>query len=261
MRIRHSLLILFVIIVTALPGIAGAQDDYSADAVIALAASSPPFVGSLDTYPGWTAAAYDTRNAYGIWHVTFWDADGNELGWAVVSPERARIYASEVYFGADDGLRAQAEPILRDFIYTHPDVLALVPNPWDYEMWFDYDPWSEWWWVYVNMGTNSIIPLVRFEGGARSLTNPSLVGISFEGVVSHEEWENAARASAVALAFDQAEVANALRPHPGWTSDAAPTGDGSDGGWWVGFYAGETLIAEATVNIYAEQVTWWQVSG
>jgi hypothetical protein len=88
-----------------------------------------------------------------------------------------------------------------------------------------------------------------------------LVGITFENVLNYDEWHEAQGSQAVSIAFQQPEVANALRPHDGWDARYNPVNDGSDGLWWVGYYLGDRLIAEATVNVLGGSIDWFQISG
>jgi hypothetical protein len=248
--------------VLVLPRTTEAQRTFTTDDAIGFVAGSPQFAEGLQFHEGWTAVAYDTGNAYGIWRVEFNDASGEDLGYADVSLERGRIYSWDAYFYPNDNFRQQAEPILRDFVYAQSEVLALVPNPADYDYWFDFDGWNNWWWFYINVGgQDSVTAVVRFEGGDSelNLSNPRLESIVFSDLPDYETWREAGRASATAAAFAQGEVAAHLRPHEGWTSVAEPMNGGSGGQWWVGFYVGDWLAAEAGVNVQTGAVEWWEV--
>jgi hypothetical protein len=237
-----------------------AQDGFTADDAIALAAASPEFANGLAITDGWYAQAYFTRNAYNVWHVQFFNANGEDIGEADVSPAIGRVFSAWSYIGPTETQKQQAEPILREFIANHPDVVALLDNPADHIGWFDYDAWNDWWFVYIEQGRDSFIPLVRFDN-KHSLDNPTLLGITFEGIVSYDEWHTTEGSQATAIGFGQTEIATALRAHEGWTSSANPVTDGADGLWWVGYYVGDWLVAEATVDVLNASVTSFQVYG
>lgn len=255
-----SLLVLFVL--TALPRGSHAQQTFTADDAIAFVAGSPQFANGLQYHEGWSAVAYNTGNAYGVWRVEFNDSDGEDLGWADISLERGRIYSSDAYFYPNDALRFEVEPILREFVYAQPDVLELVPNPADYEYWFDYDGWNNWWYFYIAVGgQNSVTALVRFDDGENelSLNNPQFLRIMFTDLPDYESWHDAGEASATALAFGQGEIAARLRDNSGWTSRAEPAEGGGSGQWVVGFYVGDTQVAQAGVDIVTGTVEWYEV--
>jgi hypothetical protein len=45
-----------------------------------------------------------------------------------------------------------------------------------------------------------------------------------------------------------------MRDLSGWTSYAEPVNGGVDGVWWVGFYSGDFLAAEATINLTNNEI-------
>jgi hypothetical protein len=263
-RILLITIISFVLVLAliALPRGSRAQQTFSADDAIAFVAGSPQFATGLEYSLGWSAVAYNTGNAYGVWRVEFDDAAGDDLGWADVSLERGRIYSYDAYFYPTDALRFEAEPILREFVYAQPQVLELVSNPADYEYWFDYDGWNNWWYFYIAVGgQNSVTALVRFDDGENelSLNNPHFLQIMFTDLPDYESWHDAGEASATAVAFAQGEIAARLRDNSGWTSSANPADGGSSSQWVVGFYVGDTMVAQAGVDIVTNVVEWYEV--
>lgn len=229
-----------------------AQDTYSEQDAINLAASSEIFAAGLDENPGWSAAAYDTQNAYGIWRVQFWYSSGDELGWADVSPERGRVYSWETYFGATDAQQNAAEPVLRDFINNNETFVDLLEDPSQYEMYIDYDGYNDYWGVYIERGTNSIWTAIQFDGKTPdSLDNPHLLGLYFSGVLSYGEWQESNKATAIATAFQNTDVADALANVDKWTTSVEHNDDGN---WTVYFLDGDTVLASVQVDINAEEV-------
>jgi hypothetical protein len=224
-----------------------AQDSFTSQDVIAIVAAHPAFATGLDNSGDWSARAYNTRNRYGIWRVEFKNAAGDDLGWATVDPAKERLYSYEAYFGATDAQRLAAEPILREFISTQPELLALLEDPSIYDMYVDYDGYNDWWGVYIDIGADSLYVVIRFaDHNPDSLENPQLVTIYFENVLSYDEWYTASSQAAIAIAFQQSEIAAALRGSDDWTTTTS-TEDSRT--WQVVFLLNDTPAAEAIVNL------------
>lgn len=230
-----------------------AQGPFSEDDVITIAAENPLFATGLENYSGWWGVAFDSGNRYGIWRVEFYDNEGNDLGWANLSPANGRIYSWESYLGVDDALREKAYPIVREFLITHPDILALIEAPDQYEIYVDYEPWSKVWGAYINVGgTDSIWVAVDYDNDF-NFTNPRIAQIHFEGVGSYEEWFAANEDRAKSIAFEDSVVMEAVRGVIGWTSTVSRSDD-QDNVWIVTFESeGETLIT-AHVDLNSETV-------
>jgi hypothetical protein len=250
--------ILTIILIAALFGTtARAQNEYSEQDAIDAAAAHEAFDAGLEATPGWYAAAYNTGNAYGVWHVEFWDADGDTLGWADVNPKNGRVYSWEEYFGVTEDQRASAEEILRPFVSDHPDVRELIEEPSIYDMYVDYDGWSDMWGVYIDRGGDSLYLLVEFLDAANH-ADPVLRGIFFSEVLSYDEWFAASSEAVSALAFELPEIAAALRDAEAWTSDAERVGNNT---WEVTFNAGDAVLARATVDLDDSAVIDYSVEG
>jgi hypothetical protein len=244
----------------ALPRPTNAQQNFTSDDVIAFVAASPEFSAGLAGSPDWTATAFATGNAYGIWRVTFWDNEGEEIATADVNPEHGRIYSYDTYFVPTFELRAEAEAFLRDYVPAQPEVTELLPEAAEHEMYIDYDRWGRFWYIYIDVGEDSLYALVQFDdGSATSLDNPRLLQVGFPNVMSYDDWHSANSASAASIAFTQPEIAAHLRDRAGWTSAAGIAEDSDGDVWWVGFYLGDALVAEATVNVIDGTVQWWEV--
>lgn len=247
-------LAILIMLVTALctAVLVHAQETFTEQDAIDLAATSELFVAGLEQNPDWSAAAYDTHNAYGIWRVQFWYANGEELGWADVSPERGKVYSWEVYFGATDAQQNAAEPVLRDFIATEPRFVDLLEDPSQYDMYIDYDGYNRYWGVYIDVGADSLWTAIQFAGKAPdALDDPQVLGLYFSGVLSYAEWQESNEATAIATAFQNADVADALASVDKWTTSVELNDDGM---WTVYFLDGETVLVTVEVDIAADQV-------
>lgn len=233
-----------------------AQETYTEDDAITVAAEHPAFATGLDGHPGWTAAAYDTGNAYGIWRVQFWDANGDDLGWADVSPAKASVYSWESYVGASDALNSEAEPILRDFIANHPDILSLMQDPAQYDLYIDYDSSGGFWGVYIARGADSVYAVVDFEDDF-AFTSPKLSRLYFE-VMGYEEWFAANEDLATSKAFEQPEIAAAVNGVEGWEAHVER---GEDNLWTVYFMQGDQALAQVTVNLEMDAIVEYNIAG
>ena len=232
----------------------------SADQVIALAAASPMFKNVLAARPGWTAAAYDSGNSYGIWRVQFWDTEGEDIGWADVSLTKGRLYAWESNVGATDEQKTAVRDTLLDFLAQQADVRELVGDPHDYDTWLDYNGWINTWFVFIGKGgLDSIyVGILNNSDDPLNLAHLTLGSIYFPEVKSYTDWEAGQKSQAVALAFANADIAAALRDHDGWVTDTARAGDTA---WTVTFKVSDQVLASATVDIAARTVTDIHLNG
>lgn len=250
-----KLLIVIVLLLTAILPLSA--QDFTEQDVIELVAAQPPFSYGLETVPGWTAAAYDTQNAYGIWHVQFWDSDGEDVGWANIQPDRNRLYEYEEHFDSTEAQANTADPIVREFVQTHPDIIDLLGDPTAYndKTWIGYNGWAKAWGVWIERGDNSLYVMVQFDGlTPDSLDNPSILRIEFPRVMTYDEWQAGISSEVTALAFAQPDVAAALRGITGWQSQVEHQDDGL---WRVTFMQDETEVVSAVVNRDERVIVEW----
>jgi len=250
MRMQTYLSALFVVLIAtllaAMPMQIHAQEAYTEDDAIALAASHPIFAQGLALREGWTAAAYDTGNRYGIWHVTFWDADGEELGWADVSPSAGVVYSWEGYFDLADSQYDEVQAPIRAALATDARIVALIGDIEDYDIYVDYQGWDESWGVWIEDGPDSLwVELVSTNGEPMSVESLAVSQIYFPYVLSYEDWNSGIASQAIAIAFASADVADALRDAT-WRAEAS---DNEDGTWQVYFWMENGAYVEATVDI------------
>ncbi len=239
--------------------VAHAQARFTEQDAIDLAVAFPSFHDGLDMYPGWKAAAYDSGNAYGIWRVQFWAADGEDLGWANVSPARKRVYNWESHFGATDAQKAAAEPILKGFVLGLPELSDLVDSPEQYPMYIDYSGWQKAWSVYLDRGDDSVVVMVQFDGKLpTTLDNPHLLDIEFPQVMGYDDWQKSKQALAIAAAFKDADIAKALSGVDGWTTSVDRQDDGL---WSVTFLSDDQTLAEVTVDLDKNEVVEHHIGG
>jgi len=225
---------------------ASAQDNWTEDDVIAIVVQQYPFNSGLENVADWSAAAYDTGSRYGIWRVQFWNGNGEEIGWADVNPDMGKIYVWEAYFGATESQKMDAYPVLREVINNDPTVLELLESPDQYELYVDFQ-WDGTWGVYLANGLDSLWIVVETDNGQPdSLVNPRVKQIYFSELMSYSEWYEAAKAQAITLAYQQEEVAAAVRGVNDWRADAEKIAPST---WRVTFLQADTVLTEATVNL------------
>lgn len=233
------------------------ESAYTPDDAIAFVAALPDFAQGLEATEGWTAQAYYTMNRYGVWRVQFWRADGEELATADINLETGRVFTAETYFYPSEGVLAQAQDTVFEFLRNQPEIQEMLDNPWEAEMYLDFNPWAYdgVWSVWIENGDDPLYAWVRPDNSSTfSIGNLELVRIGFGNIMNWEDWRSANSASAAAIAFRQTDIANRMRDLPGWQSQAEPLNGGGDGIWWVGFYSGDWLAADATVNLTTGEI-------
>lgn len=237
-----------------------AQDDPSVDDVVALVMTVPEIADGLDDLTFYETLAYNSRNAYGIWQVEFADGEGNTIAWAQVQPSTGKVYAWEAYFGADDAQYDAILPVYQEFVANHPDVRALIRgiNKDDIYPWWDGD--AEAWVSWIGDAGDAIMVAVQFDGGAQdSAENPKLTQLWFPNLPSYDEWWVASSSQAVAIAFQQVEVAAALRGKS-WTTEAEQNAEQAEI-WTVYFIADGETIVTAEVDIASGEILDYEISG
>jgi hypothetical protein len=220
----------------------------TAQDAINLAAEHPAFAKGLADRPNWSANAYETKNRYNIWRVEFYDEGGNGLGWADVSLEKSRLFAWDAAVEVIETQYAEAEEKLLEFLRNDPTAQEMVGSVDDaYGYWVGYDSWRECWMVHIERGADSLdLTLRSRRSESRSLEDLYLEKVYAANVMSYGDWQNASGAQVVAVAFENPEIAAAVRDVDGWTT-ATEKLDGE--AWKVRFLSGETVIAEADVNM------------
>ena len=222
------------------------------DAAVALAAEHTALKPLLALHEGWSADAYDTENSYGVWRVQFYFPGGEKLGWADVNPKAGQVYAWEASYELSGDLQERAQRALYRFVARSPEVRALVGDPGALEKWFWYDSWREGWFVHLERGPDSVDVSIRSRAkGPLKLTDLFIEKIYFPNVLELDEYRDARRSSAVALAFADPRIAAALREKPGWTSTGTLLDDKL---WQVSFSLTEREVASAVVDLDAQRV-------
>jgi hypothetical protein len=245
---RHALrlaLFCLCLVCLCLGGTVLAQD--TEDQAITLAAAHPALEDLLASYPGWQADAYDTGNSYGVWRVQFYFPSGSDLGWADVSPRLGEIFAWEASYELTGKLQRRAERTLYRFVRNDPRIRALVGDTDKIQKYFWYDSWREGWFVRLERGPETLDISIRsrFKGPLK-LGNLFVEKIYLPNLLSYADYQAASRSSAVALAFSEPQISSTLRDKPGWTTRA----EADDAGHWkVAFLAGDTVVAQAVVDL------------
>ncbi len=240
-RTTITILVLLIII-----PFAAAQDEDDGEAqAIAIAAAHPAFAGWLEITEGWNAAAYYAETAYEIWRVQFWDADWNEIGWADVNLERARVLSWDTSFVPSEDHLDQAYRALRAFLATSAEMLELMESPDQYEIYIDYNRDVDMWGAYLDRGYDSLYVYIDCEDDVK-FTNPRIDRLYFPNVASYSEWETSQKAAAVAAAFADTNVADTVSQAENWWADAERQAGGR---WQVTFYDGERVLARVLVSL------------
>jgi hypothetical protein len=171
-----------------------AQQTFTADDAIAFVSNLPAFAQGLQTTEGWRVEAYNTMNRYGIWRVTFWNADGDEIGKADVNLEQARVYTFEAYFTPSESVVQDAEQTIFDFVRNRPEVQDLLDNTWEAQMYLDWNPWVQdgVWSVWIENGNDPLYVWVEPDNSSTfSVSNLELRRVGFGNIMEWEDWRNA----------------------------------------------------------------------
>ena len=216
-----------------------------AEKAINLAKEQQALVLPLSSHKGWTAAAYNSQNAYGIWRVQFWDSEGKALAWVNVDPIKEKVYLWNYQQGPNELEHQQAEKAILAFLATDKDVVDLLGAVDQYDVVVDFINHSIWR-ARIRRGVDSVeIYLDSKNGRMRSLDKLRVVGINFPGIVSFEEWKSGNEANIVATAFGQAEIAKRLRGLEDWTYEVIRQNDEI---WQVKFLSDGKQVASAKVD-------------
>ena len=235
------------ILVTATLVLSLALAQTTADKVTQLAAQHPAFASVLAAREGYTSAAYNTQNAYGIWRVQFWEAEGAFIGWIDVEPEREKVYAWHYDVGVTDLEQSEAQAVIFELLKNHGDFINLVGDFAANELKVNYNQGQAFWIARVDRGPDTVAVTLRPEQArVRSLDNLQIETIYFPNTISFEDWRSGNEASIVALAFRHGDIAKALRGNKNWTSAVEMLGDAL---WRVNFQEGDKLLASATVDL------------
>lgn len=225
---------------------------YTEDDAIALALTIPDCRDTVEHQEGWYARAYDTRNAFGIWRVEFYNRDGEDKGFAHVNPREGRVYEGYCTFGASEAQVAAARPILAEYVRNHEVVLALLPYVDSLDLYIDYDAWNDWWGVYIANAENSLYVTVKFaEATPTSLEDPQLLQIHFPEVKTYQEWFDESSGQAVIVAFIDQRVGDRLANTTGWTT---VTEHLDQQRWRVEFWHESEWIATVVVDLEVRSV-------
>lgn len=218
-----------------------------ADKVINLASEHIAFKQVLAARNGWYARAYDPYTRYGVWRVQFWDAEGNNIAWAMVDPETRQLYSWDYDTGLNDTEFERAKEVLTKLVTSNSNVLDVVGDINPDELRFGIDESKNLWWVRFERGSDMVTVTFRPEvSRARTTDNLVLDRIFFPRTPSFAEWQSGHEASIIAIAFREKAIAKALRGNENWTSQIEALKNNL---WAVRFMDGEKELARAEVNL------------
>ncbi|MCA9904798.1 MAG: hypothetical protein KC547_13170, partial [Anaerolineae bacterium] len=166
-RVLPALLLLGVLLHVSFRAVQ-AQEGYTPQDAINFAAAHPAFASGLEARPGWTATAYTGNATFGIWHVEFWDAEGEALGWADLSLEHNLVYSWAADYGTTEQQNAEAEDAIRTFLSSNAEVMDLVGSLDGVNLYVEYAYWDQRWAAYIDLGPNSVYVTMR------SASNPPM---------------------------------------------------------------------------------------
>lgn len=225
------------------------QDEPAVKAMIAFVADTEDFASWLETYDEWYGSAWGP-DENGIWYVEFHaEADDEWLGYANVDENTDEIVDSFIPrpLSAED-FQAQ-QPRVQALVLDDPEILALVGDPINWEIYTEFDRWEQHWGVYLSRGLEAYLIAVEFTDGDEG--DFTIQGIHPANELDAEEELQNARDRAVALAWQADGVGEAVDGYDDWDAFIEHQGRTR---WSVMFVAGDAELFYALVDIGADEV-------
>ncbi len=246
-RFRPIMIILAALLLTV--AAAHAQtDDEKASALIAIVADQPPFDTWLTQYPDWQANANDDDED-GIWFVEFYDESWEEwLGYANIDTTTLTFvdYSAPLPLSEDE-YDIQLKRVTT-YIMQDAEVLGWlneVPDRWD--TYFDFNRWERYWELNFYRGIRAVQVQVQIDEN----DDVYIEAIVDPNALDEEEALDAARNSAVQLAYGADGIWEALDGHDEWETYVEWQHDAV---WSVSFIAAEEARFYALVDLDSETI-------
>lgn len=257
--IAKRFILILLVLMSSAAGTVRAQEPITTESVVALVMAVPEISEGLARLSDYQTLAYNSNNTYGIWQVEFRDLEGNQVAWAQVQPSTGKVFAWEAYFAATDAAYDLILPVFQDFVANHPDVRALIRGIDQDEIYPWWDGSSKAWVTWIGDAGDAIMVAVQFDGGREDSTeNPVLIDLWFPNLPSYEEWWVASSSQAVALAFQEVDIAIALRGKT-WTTESELVDQNDTDVWRVSFLVDREKIATATVDVFEGEILSYEI--
>jgi hypothetical protein len=248
---RKSLLFALMVMALCWPGLAAAaQDDNEAQgqALAETVAATDLFTEWLSAYPNYHFNAYGP-DENGVWYIEFYDEPWEEwLGYANINQDTLEILESFAPVPLDADVYQEQLAALQEYVLNDAEVLAWLNNTPDlWEVYPDWNRWEQQWEIRFSRGIVGVLILATVDEN----DDVYLGEILDPNQLDEEEALQAARDSAINLAYSAKNADSALSGHDDWKTYVEQQGDTI---WSVSFVSGEDLLLFALVDIERQEV-------
>jgi hypothetical protein len=222
------------------------------DRAIKWVSQTGEFAEWLAQYPNWVGYAYQSEGV--IYYVEFYNEAQDEwLGYAVVNIETGEISDSFIPRPLAPDVYAEQQERVQRLVLEDPEVLAVLVDPFLWQMYSDYNRYEQTWDIYFGRGTRAWLVRVTLDDYGYSI-----VEIIDPNQLSEEEALDAARNEAIMLAYTGDGIDRALEGYDNWYTYAENIGGAV---WSVEFAADGRELFYALVNIETDEVLETEVGG
>ena len=260
---RYFIIILAITVITAgavyAIGVSPAQLKSTSRAMFAaprteqeaidIASHHPPIRAMLDLAPNWSASAWVEDEEEHIWGVEFWmdQAQTDWMGWAAVDLDSSEVLEYEIIALLPPEEEARQRTAVNDLVLVDAEVLALLGNPAEWDVYTEYNPWEGFWYVYFGKGLEEWAVEVQYEDA----DHITIQRIFDPSAFTADEAQRVARNQAIDLAYEADGLWEALQDYDDWKAYAAQI-EGSQ--WAVSFASGNQELFYALVDIEAWEI-------
>ena len=202
-------------------------DPVQSQAAIDIVLADPEFVAQLTQFPDHTIEAYPAGGAF--WEVEFFANTGDDddmwIGWAMVDLETDMIQERFVPRFLTDAEIDEQTPLVIEESLSDLEVMALITDPDDWDIYTEYDAYEMIWGVAFERGIDLWIVFLQTEVEDDGYIEYSVMDIVDGNALSAHEAENSIRDEAALLAYEYAEADDILATSDDWQVLVQPVTD------------------------------------
>jgi len=221
----------------------------SAQQAIDIAAAQPDIADALTHFPQWSAEAWEDDPDANTWYVAFYEDQQQEdwLGEALVDLDDETVLDYTIPHFLTDEEEAQQRAEVEALVLADAQVLALLGDPDNWNMYSDYDPYDAAWYVTFEHGLDAWQVQVTRDEQDHWMMGEIEDAYAFD----EEEQQRNDRDKAIELAAESDAVWRVLEDVDDWTALASPLG----GSRW-----GVSIVADAHEVYYLQvDIQSWQI--
>ncbi len=220
-----------------------------AQQAIDIAAAQPDIAAALAYFPHWSATAEEDDPDANTWYVTFYEDQSQDewLGDALVDLDAGSVLEFTIPYFLTDEEEAQQRAEVEALVLADDQVLELLGNPDDWDMYSEYDPYERTWYVSFEHGLDGWYVAVTKDEQDHWLIGPIEDAYAFD----EEAQQRNDRDKAIELAAESDALWQALDGVDDWTALASPL---TGSRWSVSIAAGGSEIYFLQVDIEAWEI-------